>query len=113
MLFFVFFLKNCKNRPVPPAAGAPLPDPSQPLPFCFEIPVAWYRDIASRKFFRGQGQIIEGQNFFVYSEENDGIKCLNRYYTGILRAVCTNVNPHLIADQRNFKAKYLQNGEEN
>jgi len=27
------------------------------------------------------------------------------------RAVCTNVDPALIADQRNFRAKYLQNGE--
>jgi len=24
---------------------------------------------------------MEGQNFFVYSDENDGIKCLYRYYT--------------------------------
>jgi len=30
-----------------------------------------------------------------------------------LRVVCTNVDPHLIADQRNFRVKYLQNGEEN
>jgi len=30
-----------------------------------------------------------------------------------LRAVYTNVDPTLIANQRNFKAKYLQNGEEN
>jgi len=29
------------------------------------------------------------------------------------RVVCTNVDPHLIKDQRNFTAKYLQNGEEN
>jgi len=29
------------------------------------------------------------------------------------RIVCTNVDPHLIADQRKFKAKYLQNGEKN
>jgi len=29
------------------------------------------------------------------------------------RVVCTNVDPNLIADQRYFKAKYLQNGEEN
>jgi len=27
--------------------------------------------------------------------------------------VCNNVSPTLIAEQRNFKAKYLQNGEEN
>jgi len=27
--------------------------------------------------------------------------------------VCTNVDPNLIADQRNFKAEYLQNGEKN
>jgi len=27
---------------------------------------------------------MEGQNFFVYSDENDGIKCLYRYYTRIL-----------------------------
>jgi len=26
---------------------------------------------------------MEGQNFFVYSDENDGIKCLYRYYTRI------------------------------
>jgi len=24
---------------------------------------------------------MEGQNFFVYSDENDGIKCLYRFYT--------------------------------
>jgi len=30
-----------------------------------------------------------------------------------LRAVCINIDPSLIADQRNFKVKYLQNGEEN
>jgi len=30
-----------------------------------------------------------------------------------LRVVCTNVDQNLIADQRNFRAKYLQNGEEN
>jgi len=29
-----------------------------------------------------------------------------------LWAVCTKVDPTLIADQRNFKAKYLQNDEE-
>jgi len=33
--------------------------------------------------------------------------------TEILSTVCTNVDPTLIADQRNFKAKYMQNGEEN
>jgi len=27
--------------------------------------------------------------------------------------VCTNVDPYMIADQRNFRAKYLQNGEKN
>jgi len=26
---------------------------------------------------------MEGQNFIVYSDENDGIKCLYRYYTRI------------------------------
>jgi len=31
----------------------------------------------------------------------------------IYRAICTNVDPTLIADQRNFSVKYLQNGEEN
>jgi len=29
------------------------------------------------------------------------------------RFVSTNVDPHLITDQRNFRAKYLQNVEEN
>jgi len=29
-----------------------------------------------------------------------------------LRAVCTNVDQTLIADQRKFNAKYLQNDEE-
>jgi len=28
-------------------------------------------------------------------------------------AVCTNVDQNLIADQRNLRAKYFQNGEEN
>jgi len=32
---------------------------------------------------------------------------------GSIRDVCTNVDSTLIADQRNFKAKYLQNGEKN
>jgi len=36
------------------------------------------------EFFLGEGKIMEGQNFFVYSDENEGIKCLYRYYTGIL-----------------------------
>jgi len=27
---------------------------------------------------------MEGQNFLVYSDENNGIKCLYRYYTRIL-----------------------------
>jgi len=36
------------------------------------------------ELFGGQGQIMERQNFFVYSDENDGIKCLCRYYTRIL-----------------------------
>jgi len=30
-----------------------------------------------------------------------------------LRAICNNVDPTLIAAQRNFKAEYLQNDEEN
>jgi len=30
-----------------------------------------------------------------------------------LRVVCTNVDQRLIADQRNFRTKYLQNSEEN
>jgi len=30
-----------------------------------------------------------------------------------LRVECTNVDPTLIAVQRNFKVKYLQNGEIN
>jgi len=30
-----------------------------------------------------------------------------------LRIVCTNVDQNLIADQRNFRAKYLRNDEEN
>jgi len=29
------------------------------------------------------------------------------------RIVCTNIDPRLITDQRNFRAKYLQNGKEN
>jgi len=28
-------------------------------------------------------------------------------------AACTNVNQNLIADQRSFRAKYVQNGKEN
>jgi len=31
----------------------------------------------------------------------------------LLRIVCTNVDQNLIANQCNFRAKYLQNGEEN
>jgi len=31
----------------------------------------------------------------------------------VLRVVCPNVDPILIADQRNFTAKYLPDGEEN
>jgi len=31
----------------------------------------------------------------------------------LLRVVCTNVHQNLIADQRHFKAKYLQKVEEN
>jgi len=30
-----------------------------------------------------------------------------------LWVICTNVDPNLIADRRTFKAKYLQNSEEN
>jgi len=30
-----------------------------------------------------------------------------------LWVLCTNVDPILIADQRNFKAKYMQNSKEN
>jgi len=30
-----------------------------------------------------------------------------------VRVLCTNVDQNLIADQRNSRAKYLQNGEEN
>jgi len=32
-------------------------------------------------FLGGHRQIMEGQNFFVYSDKNEGIKCLYRYYT--------------------------------
>jgi len=32
--------------------------------------------------------------------------------TALSWVVCTNVDQNLIADQRNFSAKYLQNGEE-
>jgi len=35
------------------------------------------------------------------------------FYVRSFWIVCTNVDPSLIADQRNFKAKYLQVGEEN
>jgi len=44
------------------------------------------RHVASRKFFGGQGQIMKGQNFFVYSDENEGIKCLDRYYRLFVQA---------------------------
>jgi len=30
-----------------------------------------------------------------------------------ITVVCTNVDQDLIADQHNFRVKYLQNGEEN
>jgi len=45
------------------------------------------RHVANRIFFgggRGQEQIIERQNFFVYSDENERIKYLYQYYTRIL-----------------------------
>jgi len=42
------------------------------------------RHAASRKFLGAQGQVTEGQNFFVYSDENEEIKCLYWYYTRIL-----------------------------
>jgi len=35
------------------------------------------------------------------------------YHNYTFRVVCTNVDQNLIADQRNFSDKYLQNGEEN
>jgi len=41
------------------------------------------RHVASRKFFGGQGQVMEGQNFF-YSDKHDGMKCLYQYYFCIL-----------------------------
>jgi len=36
------------------------------------------------------------------------------YYVKILqlRVVCTNIDPTLIKDQHNFKAKYLKKGED-
>jgi len=34
--------------------------------------------VASRKIFGGLGQIMEGQNFFVYFDEYEGIKRLYR-----------------------------------
>jgi len=30
-----------------------------------------------------------------------------------LSVVCTNIDPNLITDQCNFRAKYLKNGEDN
>jgi len=36
---------------------------------------------------REQGHIMQGQNFFVYSDENEGIKCLYQYYTRMARTV--------------------------
>jgi len=39
-------------------------------------------------FWDGHSQILEGQNFFVYSDENEGIKCLFRYYS--LKLIITN-----------------------
>jgi len=50
----------------------------------FSISYRWTlynRHIASQKIFGGQWQIMEGQNIFVYSDENEGIKCLYRYYS--------------------------------
>jgi len=38
---------------------------------------------------------------------------LENLTTDRCRVVCTNVDQNLMADQRNFRAKYLQNGEEN
>jgi len=37
------------------------------------------RYVASRNFFGGLGQIMEGQNFFVYFNENEGIFVLVLY----------------------------------
>jgi len=37
----------------------------------------------------------------------------NWWLLKLLRAVCANVNPTLIADQHNFIANYFQNGEKN
>jgi len=37
------------------------------------------RQVASRKFFWGQEQIMEGQNFFVYTNENEGMFALVLY----------------------------------
>jgi len=40
------------------------------------------------------------------------VDCQNLFWD-YWSVVCTNVDQKLIADQRNFKAQYLQNGEEN
>jgi len=39
--------------------------------------------------------------------------CIEKHCSRRLRIVCANVDPNLIADQRSFRAKYLQDGEEN
>jgi len=38
--------------------------------------------------------------------------CIRRW-NQTFKVVCTNVDPNLIADQRNIRDKYLQNCEEN
>jgi len=73
----------------PPAAGGHWGLGAKPS--CRRMGVCG-RHVASQKFLEGQGQIMEGQNFFVYSDENEGIKCLYRYYTRI--AIITSRRVH-------------------
>jgi len=52
---------------------------------------------------------MEGQNFFVYSDENDGIKCFCWYYTRILIITSRRVFYEFIMGNKQkvmgFKAK--------
>jgi len=57
---------------------------------------------------------MEGQNFFVYSDENNGIKCLYRCYTRILIITSRRVFYEFIIGNKNevlgFKAKLCGSG---
>jgi len=43
---------------------------------------------------------MEGQKFFVYSDENDGIKCLYRYYTQGWKSIVKKYRGESIFDER-------------